>query len=192
MPPFPDEIPHDRVHVCSANPAWADEGLQYCAEVRAILGLLAVHVDHIGSTSVPGLPAKDCIDLLVRADALDEAAFTAAFDVGGYRLRPEPWNHQETTWGQPQAKLVYAPPARSRSRNVHVRLPGGPNARYALLFRDFLRTDPIARDAWGRFKIRLAQTAREIGDYGQIKQPATDVLMRGAEAWALATGWEPR
>lgn len=80
-----------------------------------------------------------------------------------------------------------------------MRLPGGPNARYALLFRDFLRADPIARDAWGRFKIRLAQTAREIGDYGQIKQPATDVLMRGRRGLGpcdrvgtpLTTGWSP-
>ena len=73
--------------------------------------------------------------------------------------------------------------------NIHVRELGGPGAAYALLFRDYLRSDPVARDAWGAFKLRLAQSVPDIYDYGQIKTPATEVLMRAAQRWADDTGW---
>lgn len=170
---------------------WAEEGERFGGELECLLESLAVRVDHIGSTSVPGLPAKDCIDLMVRAEKLEQDRITAAMAVGGYRLRPEPWNHEDVIGGVSYPKLVYAAAAGARSRNVHVRLLEGPNARYALLFRDYLRANPVPRGAWGRFKVRLAKTATELNDYGQIKQPATEILMLGAEAWASRTGWRP-
>ena len=70
-----------------------------------------------------------------------------------------------------------------------MRLSGGPNARYALLFRDYLRADEVARNGWGAFKQRLAVSVPDLMDYGQIKAPATEVLMAGAERWAAETGW---
>jgi dephospho-CoA kinase len=72
-----------------------------------------------------------------------------------------------------------------------VRLRGAPNARFALLFRDYLRADAAAREAWGAFKRRLAQSAPDLFDYGQIKAPATQVLMIAAERWAADVGWSP-
>jgi dephospho-CoA kinase len=59
----------------------------------------------------------------------------------------------------------------------------------ALLFRDYLRADDAARRAWGAFKQRLALSVPDLLDYGQIKAPATQVLMRAAERWAAETGW---
>jgi GrpB-like predicted nucleotidyltransferase (UPF0157 family) len=85
--------------------------------------------------------------------------------------------------------LVFAPPVDERSCNVHVREDGGGNARYALLFRDFLRADDHARRAWGAFKQRLAVSVPDLMDYGRIKAPATDVLMAAAKRWAAETGW---
>lgn len=61
--------------------------------------------------------------------------------------------------------------------------------RRNLLLRDFLRTDDPPRDAWGDFKQRLAQSATNIYDYGQIKSPATEILMIAAEDWARRTTW---
>lgn len=72
-----------------------------------------------------------------------------------------------------------------------MRLAGGANARYALLFRDYLRADEAARAGWGAFKQRLAASLPRLTDYGQIKAPATAVLMTGAERWAAQTGWSP-
>jgi dephospho-CoA kinase len=116
----------------------------------------ATAVDHIGSTSVPGLPAKDCLDLMVQVTELDEGTVVAAPAELGFRLRPEPWNHDEVTDGASHPTLVFAGPAGGRAVNVRVRVAGGRNVRYALLFRDFLRADEAARDTWAAFKERLA------------------------------------
>jgi dephospho-CoA kinase len=74
---------------------------------------------------------------------------------------------------------------------VHVRVAGAANARYPLLFRDYLRADTTARDVWAVFKIRLAEIAENIDEYVDTKDPATDVLLLAAERWALETVWEP-
>jgi GrpB-like predicted nucleotidyltransferase (UPF0157 family) len=58
-----------------------------------------------------------------------------------------------------------------------------------LLFRDFLRADDGARRAWGEFKQRLAIRVPDLMDYGQIKAPATDIVMAAAERWAADAGW---
>ncbi|HTJ32232.1 MAG TPA: GrpB family protein, partial [Dactylosporangium sp.] len=142
-----------------------------------------------GSTSVPDLPAKDCIDVQVQVEGLDDDAIVVAFDAIGFRLRPEPWNRTEVTDGRSWPKLVFAPPAGERAANVHVRSAGSAAARRNLLFRDFLCADAGARAAWGEFKRRLAQTASDVYEYGRIKQPPTEVLMIAAEDWARRTGW---
>jgi dephospho-CoA kinase len=79
-----------------------------------------------------------------------------------------------------------APPS-----NVHVRVRGRANQRYALLFRDYLRADERAREAWGEFKRRLARHVSDLPAPGQIKDPATDVLVRAADSWADHVGWKP-
>jgi dephospho-CoA kinase len=184
--PFADEV-STGISVVGYRSEWPAEFEGIADELRAALGSWALNVDHVGSTSVPGLPAKDCIDVQVRVAALDdiEPVLTAR----GLRLRPEPWNQIEVSSGQKCRKLVFAPPIGARRCNVHVRLSGGPNARYALLFRDYLRADERARNGWGAFKQRLAVSVPDLMDYGQIKAPATEVLMAGAERWAAATGW---
>ncbi|GAA3101392.1 GrpB-like predicted nucleotidyltransferase (UPF0157 family) [Kribbella aluminosa] len=63
------------------------------------------------------------------------------------------------------------------------------HTRFALRFRDYLRADPAARDAWGAFKQRLAQSVPNLTDDGQIKAPATTLLMRSAEPWSTQTNW---
>jgi predicted RNase H-like nuclease/GrpB-like predicted nucleotidyltransferase (UPF0157 family) len=186
--PFPDEASAQRVEVLPYREGWAAEAATY---VELLWGLLpeAVAIDHIGSTSVPGLAAKDCLDLMVQVRDLDEAAVVAGVGPQGFRLRPEPWNRDEVTDGVSHPKLVFAPPEGGRAVNVHVRIAGGRNVRYALLFRDFLRADPSSREAWGAFKSRLAETVGDIYDYGQIKAAAQPLLMRAAEQWAAETGW---
>lgn len=120
---------------------------------------------------------------------LDEPRIEARFRTIGFRCRSEPWNRREVSAGPAYRKLVFAPPIGARSCNVHVRESRGGNARYPLLFRDFLRSDDGARQAWGAFKQRLAISVPDLLDYGQIEAPATDVLMAAAERWAAETGW---
>ena len=186
--PFPDEAFAQRVEVSAYRAEWATEASAYVDLLREVLPD-AVAVDHIGSTSVPGLPAKDCLDLMVQVEDLDEAVVTAAMAARGFRGRPEPWNRDEVTEGVSHPKLVFAGAVGARRVNVHVRVAGGRNVRYALLFRDFLRADADARDAWGAFKSRLAETVTDLYDYGQIKASVQPLLMERAEQWAATTGW---
>jgi GrpB-like predicted nucleotidyltransferase (UPF0157 family) len=185
--PFPDE--RGQVAVVEYRPHWPMEFELLAGMLRAALGDLVLGVDHVGSTSVPGLPAKDCIDVQARMTSIDEARDVPLLAVIGFRCRPEPWNRVEVSGGQRCHKLVFAPPAGARSCNVHLREGAGANARFALLFRDYLRADEDARRAWGAFKQRLALNVPDLSDYGQIKAPATDVLMAAAERWAAGTGW---
>jgi len=187
--PFPDEFAHGVV-VADYQPQWPEQFEQLAAQLLDTLGTAALAVDHVGSTSVPGLAAKDCIDVQVRVASVDEERFVPPLAAIGFRCRPEPWNRCEVSAGHECGKLVFAPPIGARRCNVHIRRSDGPNTRYALLFRDYLRADERARRGWGAFKQRLALNVTDLMDYGQIKAPATEVLMAGAERWAEETGWQ--
>ncbi|MFJ4188265.1 GrpB family protein [Kitasatospora sp. NPDC089509] len=92
-----------------------------------------------------------------------------------------PGNRTEISGGQESRKLVVAPPAGGRRCNVHLGTGRGPNARFALPFRDYLRADEAARQTWGAFKKRLAVSAPGLLDYGQI----------APNAWCRATSAVP-
>ena len=185
--PFPDEP--TLVTIVEYRPGWPTDFDRIAGQLREVLGHTAIAVDHVGSTSVPGLAAKDCIDVQVRVAALDEAWTVSRMGSIGFRRRPEPWNRVEVSAGVASRKLVFAPPAGHRLCNIHVREQGGRGARFALLFRDYLRADESVRQAWGAFKKRLAASVPDLADYGQIKSPATEILIQAAEMWAAETGW---
>lgn len=168
---------------------WPDAFLALAGRVEAALGSLALEVDHIGSTSVPGLWAKDCIDIQVRVHALNEDEIVSRFEKVGFRVRPEAWNRVEVAAGREWPKLVFAPPVGERATNVHVRHALSATARRNLLFRDFLRASDTARNAWGDFKQHLARMGVDIYQYGQAKAGPTEILMIAAENWAADTGW---
>jgi dephospho-CoA kinase len=188
--PFPDEtFSRNGVEVVAYRPGWATEGVEMTAWLARLLPG-AVATDHIGSTSVPGLPAKDCIDLMVRVQSLSEMDLRPLAHAG-YRERPEEWNHVETLASETHPKRVFAPPVGGRSVNIHVREAHRETTRYALLFRDFLRANDEHRDSWGRFKLRLAQECPDLFVYGQMKATVQPILMALAEQWAAEQGWRP-
>ena len=188
--PFADEI--RPVTVIPYQDRWRVEFLALANTLWRLELAEAGAIDHIGSTSVPGLAAKAVIDIQVRVPAIEDGAMTNAFADLGYRRRPEAWNNVEATRGGSIPKLMFAPPVGGRPCNVHVRTDGSTGARDALLFRDFLQQDAAMREAWSTFKQRLAAAApTDLLAYGQIKQPAWSVLMRGADAWARDVSWEP-
>ncbi|WP_268249829.1 GrpB family protein [Streptomyces albospinus] len=109
----------------------------------------------------------------------------------GFRCRPEPWNGTGTPSGRRCAKLVFAPPAGARTCNVRLREHGGPNSRYALLFRDCLRADAAARDASGAFKRRLAVTRtepRSAAGSGAPPSPGSRSTRRGSPSPGWSSG----
>ena len=154
-------------------------------------------VSHIGSTSVPGLIAKDVIDTQVGVRSLgdaDSAAFHAALHDAGYVLtpdntadRPKPGTDPDG-WG----KRFYGGCDPGQVVHVHVRERGSPGWRFALLFRDWLRATPVERETYAAEKRRLLAIDDTTEVYAEAKEPWFDQAYRRADAWADATGWAPR
>jgi GrpB-like predicted nucleotidyltransferase (UPF0157 family) len=159
-------------------------------DLRAALPA-SLAVEHIGSTAVQGMAAKDCLDMMIVVDELSSAATEQHLAPLGYRRRPEPWNNLEPAGGREWPKLVYAPPVGARPCNVHVRTASSATARLALLFRDHLRAHSQRTAWWSELKVAAARATSELGSYGQIKYPAWCLLMELAEVWASDTGWAP-
>ena len=178
------------------DPAWLEEFATIARELRSALGPDALRIDHIGSTAVPGLSAKDIVDIQVTVAALEPFDRQAAALAGaGFETRPELWtDHLPPGVTGPASdwqKRMVKPGPHGRAANIHVRVAGRPNQRYALLFRDFLRAHPRSATAYAELKRRLALHLGEIRDYAEVKDPACDLIIEAAEAWAAHTNWSP-
>jgi GrpB-like predicted nucleotidyltransferase (UPF0157 family) len=166
-------------------------------QLRSILGNEALRVDHIGSTSVPKLAAKDIIDIQVTVADLDDLGeFVARMKSAGYLQRGN--IHRDNYVGIPDGdsteleKKYFREAEGDRRRHMHVRQEGRLNQRYALLFRDYLRSNPVVRDGYEIVKIRLTEIFPEnIDGYLSIKDPFMDVIYAGAEFWATHVRWKP-
>ena len=87
--------------------------------------------------------------------------------------------------------MFFDEPAGARLAHVHVRVAGRANARYALLFRDFLRAHPDEAAAYAELKRRLAAIAPDSDTYADTKDPVCDLIYFAAERWASETTWSP-
>jgi GrpB-like predicted nucleotidyltransferase (UPF0157 family) len=163
------------------------------AALRDQLDRAALRIDHIGSTSVAGLAAKDVIDIQVTVAHLDVARGWPHEILPGL-IRRSAVIVDHLPLGLPSdaaewAKLYWSNGA---SIHLHVREQGRLNQRYALLFRDYLRADPEAAGAYGLLKRALADVAFDDLDiYYAVKDPACDLIFAGAEHWAKRTEWIP-
>ena len=185
------------IEIVPYDERWPGEFAEIAAAVRRAVGELAVRVDHIGSTSVPGLAAKNIIDVQLGVASLEpEELLRAALATAGYTAveggasdhRPPGATGPEADW----EKRLYKPPPGHRPTNLHVRVIDRQNWRYALLFRDYLRSHPQSAAAYAELKRCLAEYhAADRRAYTEIKDPVCDIIIAGAEAWAAATRWEP-
>jgi GrpB-like predicted nucleotidyltransferase (UPF0157 family) len=184
------------VTIVEADHGWASEFQRIGQDLHAILREDAVRIDHIGSTSVPGLASKNVIDIQVSVrdeDALERVA--AVLDgrrwrrgrlyVSDHRVAGLPRDDSE--W----RKVFFDEPEGDRAAHLHVRIEGRANHRYALLFRDFLRVHSDSAAAYADVKRRLAALAPDSGTYADAKDPACDLIYLAAERWAEEIGWMP-
>jgi GrpB-like predicted nucleotidyltransferase (UPF0157 family) len=185
------------IEIVSPSPQWTEEFTALARDLRAALGERALRIDHIGSTSVPGLAAKDRIDIQVTVESLDDLdPIVEAITGLGYRYYSgEIWiDHLPPGWeGPPEAwkKILFSSWPGQRAVNIHVRVSGSPNARYAVLFRDFLRVHPAMAAGYAAFKKGLAAyMGGDTRTYADLKDPVCDIIMAAAEEWATETGWE--
>jgi GrpB-like predicted nucleotidyltransferase (UPF0157 family) len=172
--------------------SWPQEFHDIAEQLRRGLGELALRIDHIGSTSVPDLAAKDIIDIQLTVAALD-GGIIDALERLGYRLRPE-YDDDHLPPGSVEdaaewSKLYFSPPEGQRRSHLHVRVAGRANQRYPILFRDYLRSHPQTAAAYAELKRRLAAELADGKTYPEVKDPAVDLIYFAAEEWAAASGW---
>jgi GrpB-like predicted nucleotidyltransferase (UPF0157 family) len=172
---------------------WPEEFQQIAKALRAALGALAVRIDHIGSTSVPGLAAKDVIDIQISVAEFSPALVVALTGIG-YSLSAElSYDHVPPEFvgsAENWHKLYFTAPAGQRRTHTHVRVLGRANQRYPLLFRDYLRCHPATAAAYAELKRRLADHLADPLMYPEVKDPAVDLIYLAAEEWAATQGWE--
>jgi GrpB-like predicted nucleotidyltransferase (UPF0157 family) len=154
-------------------------------------------VEHIGSTSIPGMAAKNVLDLQASVADLDAAAdaLTAPLAAMGFERLPYENDHVPAGTDDDPSRWVKRLFARRDHRdgrvNLHIRLVGSPNERLALLFRDWFRAHPESVPAYASFKRTLAAELDDIEIYADVKDPVVDLVITVAEPWATATGWTP-
>lgn len=185
-----------RVVVASYRTDWPGRAAALAASLRDRLGPLAERVEHIGSTSIPGMAAKDVLDMQVSVPGLDEAAAAFGQPLGELGFERLPYNHDHVPAGRgddPErwAKRYWRRRGHGDDVNLHVRRTGSPNERVALLFRDWFRAHPGAVAGYASFKTQLSAAVPGLDDYTDIKDPVVDVVIVAAEEWAAATGWRP-
>ena len=184
----------------NGSASWSSQADRLLERLRRVGGDLVRDAAHIGSTAVPGLVAKDVIDLhlgvasLGDADALAPVLARAGFPAveGQWRDEPKAGDLDPARWG----KRLHGNADPGRAVNLHVRVSGGPGWRYALAFRDWLRADESARSEYAEVKRRLAAAHagdRTTGGYAEAKEPwFTGVADPRLAAWVDRTGWSPR
>jgi GrpB-like predicted nucleotidyltransferase (UPF0157 family) len=183
-----------RVTIVEPTGRWAAEYARIENDLRWSVGERACEIDHIGSTSVLGLPSKDVIDVQITvpegsgledvASLLEQAGWQRKgsierdHHVPGFPIDDGEWR-----------KVLVTEPNGARPTNVHVRVQGKANQRYALLFRDFLRTHDEEAAAYAAAKRALAALAPDSGTYASAKDPICDLVYLAAERWADDVGW---
>ncbi|MFF2375094.1 GrpB family protein [Streptomyces xiamenensis] len=173
------------IEIVPYDPAWPAMFARRGPALRAALGDAAARIDHIGSTSVPGLAAKPVIDIQISVASLEPAdAFLSPLTGRGFIYRAD--NPERTK------RYFREPPGQHRT-HVHVRQLGSFSQQFPLLFRDYLRCHPAAATEYAAAKRHCAARFRsDRPGYVQAKDAFVWDIIRRADAWAQHTGWTPQ
>jgi dephospho-CoA kinase len=200
--PFEENVRHrvsarvdSRLHIADPDPTWPVSASRLVARIgHALHAYPGVDAHHIGSTAVPGLPAKNVIDLMLGVRTLAEADDLAAtLAAAGFPRRPGEWSDNARGLpGETWPKRMHGNADPGRPVHLHVRVIGSPGWRFALLMRDHLRSVPSAREEYAAAKAELVQRHGEDKfAYAEAKEPWFDAEAEAANEWAEQTGWQP-
>jgi GrpB-like predicted nucleotidyltransferase (UPF0157 family) len=156
------------------EPEWARWFADAAEGIRGALGDAVLLLEHVGSTSVPGLAAKPLIDIdLVVADTTDEDAYVPKLEAAGYVLRV-----REQDWFEHRMLRGFEPPV-----NLHVFPPDCSEVERMLLFRDWLRTNDADRELYARTKRELgAREWKYVQNYADAKTAVVEEILARAAA----------
>ncbi len=168
----PPEVLNAQIYLAPYDPEWPQWYAREEARIRAALGERVLLLEHVGSTSIPGLSAKPRIDIILAvADSADEASYVPAMEAAGYVLRiREPEWHEHRVFKGPDVNV-----------NLHVLSVGSPEIQRMLGFRDHLRTNTADRTAYEKRKQELArQTWKYTQHYADAKSEVVEAILAGA------------
>jgi len=170
--------PHE---VASYDPDWPARFQAWRDRLAAALGPAAVRIDHVGSTSVPGLAAKPIIDVQVSVpDVDDERPYLCRAESTGLVLQLRERGH----------RFLLPPAAEPRDVHVHICGSGGAWEHDHLLLRDYLRAHPLVCENYAALKKELiARWHHDRKAYGDSKTDFVLDTLADAAEWAMATGW---
>jgi GrpB-like predicted nucleotidyltransferase (UPF0157 family) len=156
--------------------SWPELFEREANRIRSVLGCKALQIEHVGSTSVPGLCAKPIIViLLVVKDSADEPSYVPALEAAGYRLRirePEWFEHR--MFKGPDTDI-----------NLHVFSEGTSEIDRMLRFRDWLRSNESDRDKYAKVKRELAkQMWRHVQHYADAKTSIVQEILERTNGFA--------
>ena len=148
--------PEIGIEVIDPDPDWPRQYDALAGRIREALGWRVLQLEHVGSTAVPGLPAKPIIDIdLTVADPGREQDYVPALEAAGFRLRiREPW------WHGHRVLRADEPPC-----NLHVFGFDSPELIKHRIFRDWLRGNPGDRDRYAAIKRQAAADANAAAEH---------------------------
>jgi GrpB-like predicted nucleotidyltransferase (UPF0157 family) len=160
------------ISVVDADPSWPAQFEELAGRMHRVLGDRVLELEHVGSTSVPDLPAKPIIDIdLTVADSSDEAAYVPALERLGFVLQI-----REPRWHQHRCLVAASPRA-----NLHVWSPNSPEAIRHRMFRDWLRDHPDDRLRYADAKRSSADESNaaheDVMAYNLRKQPVVREIL---------------
>ena len=181
------------VMLSAYDPDWPAQFKTLAGPIHQALGA-GTEVQHIGSTSVPGLLAKPIIDMQLGVkdlDAFDPASLRGA----GFEFETRITTDEPPFWDDPSPpewRKAYFRATRDgdRAAHLHVRQKGKRNHALALRFRDYLRAHPDVATAYARMKSVAAQTGGQgsntggSGAYLDLKTPFVELVLLHADRWA--------
>jgi GrpB-like predicted nucleotidyltransferase (UPF0157 family) len=160
------------IELVEYRPEWAPLFSREAARIRSVLGERALQIEHVGSTSVPGLAAKPIIDILLAVEnSADENAYVPALESRGYVLRiREPQLDEHRMFKGPDTEV-----------NLHVWSHGCPEIERMVLFRDWLRSNAADRELYERTKRELGRKAwKYTQDYADAKTAVVEEIIARA------------
>ena len=171
----------EEIRLVPYDASWPD---RYATEREVILSCLAqppLLIEHMGSTSIPGISAKPVIDIIVLVTDLAEGyAAVPALESSGYSF----WRDNPD-----KSKLYLVRGLPNRTHNLHIHADAGEVRRH-LLFRDHLRADPVARAEYEALKQDLSVRYRDDREaYSKAKSEFIDNIVAQLDGPRRAFAW---
>lgn len=174
--------------IVAPDPTWPEQATRMIARIAAVAGQRAHRIDHVGSTAVANLPARDVLDLQVVVDPAEAGHLAdALIDAGLVRAEPQVGQSQHVAC-RPEVMVTNADPG--RAVDCFIRSVRSPAWRDLLLLRDWLRAHPRSVQEFAQLKYRFAAARGTASEgYATAKAAFFEQALPHARRWARQTRW---